>query len=65
MYTKIRASYIKFIEHIENANFFKLEAKLPPVYQAFYNRREIIPGVYFRVPYDMPNYTRGIFSRTV
>ena len=27
------------------------------VYQAFYNRCEIIPGVYFRVPYDTPNYT--------
>ena len=28
-----------------------------PVYQAFYNRCEIIPEVYFRIPYDMPNYT--------
>ena len=36
-----------------------------PVYQEFYNRCEIIPGVYFHVPHDMPNYTGGIFSRTI
>ena len=36
-----------------------------PVYQAFYNKREIIPGVYFHVPYNTPNNTGGIFLHTV